>query len=174
MTVDEFKNVVTRITGAIAGKPVDAALDDELNRRFPAGGAVFTDLSRALRTGIDEGWMCAREHDGIKYGRVIRPGLGVRPASDSIARRLGIRAGVLVAVVSDGSSAERAGMRGTIVRGSRIRQFGDIITHIDDKPVPDTNALLDVLEQYRIGDEVTVTFIRDDRRMQAKVKLQSV
>jgi hypothetical protein len=28
-------------------------------------------LSQALRTGIDEGWLCAREHGGIKYGRVI-------------------------------------------------------------------------------------------------------
>lgn len=110
----------------------------------------------------------------IKYGRVIRPGLGVRPAADNIARRLGIRAGVLLVDVSDSSSAERAGLRGTIVRGSRIRQLGDIITHIDDKPIPDTNALLDVLEQYQIGDEVNVTFIRNDRRMQAKVTLQSV
>jgi len=110
----------------------------------------------------------------IKYGRVIRPGLGVKPASDGIARRLGIRAGVLLAEVSEGSSAERAGLRGTIVRGSRIQQLGDIITHIDDKPVPDTNTLLDILDQYQIGDEVTVTFIRNDERLQAKIKLQSV
>ena len=53
-------------------------------------------------------------------------------------------------------------------------QLGDIITHIDGQAVPDTNALLDVLEQHQIGTEVTVTFIRNDRRMQAKVKLQSV
>jgi hypothetical protein len=71
MTVDEFKDIVTKVTGAIAGKPVDGALDAELNRTFPAGGDVFAELSQALRTGIDEGWLCAREHGGIKYGRVI-------------------------------------------------------------------------------------------------------
>jgi len=110
----------------------------------------------------------------IKYGRVIRPGLGVHPASDSIARQLGIRAGVLLAIVTEGSNADRAGLRGTLLRGSRIYQLGDIITHINDKPVPDTNTLLDVLDQYQIGDEVTVTFIRDDRQRQLKIKLQSV
>jgi hypothetical protein len=71
MTVDEFKDIVTKVTGAIAGKPVDGALDAELNRTFPAGGDVFAELSQSLRTGIDEGWLCAREHGGIKYGRVI-------------------------------------------------------------------------------------------------------
>lgn len=71
MTVDEFKDIVTKVTGAIAGKPVDGALGDELNTTFPAGGDVFAELSQALRTGIDEGWLCAREHGGIKYGRVI-------------------------------------------------------------------------------------------------------
>jgi hypothetical protein len=71
MTVDEFKDIVTKVTGAIAGKPVDGALGDELNTTFPAGGDVFAELTQALRTGIDEGWLCAREHGGIKYGRVI-------------------------------------------------------------------------------------------------------
>ena len=71
MTVDEFKDIVTNVTERIAGKPVDAALDEELNRTFPAGGDVFAELSAALRTGIDEGWLCAREHGGIRYGRVI-------------------------------------------------------------------------------------------------------
>jgi len=110
----------------------------------------------------------------IKYGRVIRPGLGVHPASDSIARQLGIRAGVLLATVDEGSSAERAGLRGTLLRGSHIYQLGDIITQIDDKPVPDTNTMLDALDQYHVGDEVTVTFIREERQRQVKLKLQSV
>jgi S1-C subfamily serine protease len=111
----------------------------------------------------------------IKYGRVIRPGLGVKPAADQIARQLGIRAGVLVVDVSEGSSAERAGLRGTVVtRQGRIRQLGDVITHIDKTPVVDQNSLFDVLEEYEIGDEVTVTLIRDNKRHQAKVTLQSI
>jgi len=110
----------------------------------------------------------------IKYGKVIRPGLGVRPVSDNIARQIGIEAGVLIAVVSDGSSAERAGLRGTIVQRGRVRQLGDVVTHIDGKPVPDTNTLLDVLETYDVGNEVEVTFIRNDQRKTAKVTLQSI
>ena len=71
MTIDEFKDIVKKVTGALAGKTVDGALDEELNRTFPAAGAVFSELSQALRTGIDKGWLCPREHGGIKYGRAI-------------------------------------------------------------------------------------------------------
>ena len=28
----------------------------------------------ACREGIAAGWMCSREHAGIKYGRVVKPG----------------------------------------------------------------------------------------------------
>jgi len=109
----------------------------------------------------------------IKYGKVIQPDLGVRTLPDSITRQLGIRSGVLIAVVPAQGPAAQAGLRGTLVRGRRVVQLGDVITKIDDKPVPDTNTLLDVLEGYQVGDEVMVTFLRDDRQMTAKVKLQS-
>ncbi len=111
----------------------------------------------------------------IKYGRVIRPGLGVRVAPDQITRRLGIDVGVLIVEVTPGSSADKAGLRGTVVtRSGRIRQLGDIITHVDSEPVSDRNSLFDVLEKHKIGDEVTISLIRDDRRAKTKVTLQSM
>ncbi len=111
----------------------------------------------------------------IKYGRVIRPGLGIMPAADRIARQLGISSGVLVVEVSVGSGADRAGLRGTVVtRHGRIHQLGDIITHVDGEPIVDKNSLYDALEKHEVGDEVNITFIRGNQREQATVALQSM
>lgn len=72
MTQDQFQSLIAEVTGAIAGRPVDGALADELERLFPAGGEKFNEIEAACRAAIDEGWMCDREHGGIKFGRVIK------------------------------------------------------------------------------------------------------
>lgn len=74
MKVEEFVALVSEVTGAIAGKPVDKDLQAELNARFPADGAVFRSIADACRQAVAEGWMCDREHGGIKFGRVAKPG----------------------------------------------------------------------------------------------------
>ncbi|MCB1958861.1 MAG: DUF4863 family protein [Rhodocyclaceae bacterium] len=58
----------------MAGRPLDAGLEGFLNERFPARGPEFTELAAACRGGVEEGWLCAREHGGIRYGRVIEAG----------------------------------------------------------------------------------------------------
>ncbi len=74
MTQDEFTDLMASITARIDGRVLDAALDADLNRMFPAGGDVFGRVVEACRAGIAGGWMCNREHAGIKYGRVVKPG----------------------------------------------------------------------------------------------------
>src|SRR5262249_13913171 len=66
----------------------------------------------------------------IRYGRVIRPYIGIVSATEAQLRQLGIRTdvGVLIASVSDGGAAEKAGLRGTdLYRNGTIR-LGDVIT----------------------------------------------
>jgi len=74
MSATEFTELMASITGRIAGRPVDKSLEAELNALFPAGGDVFRSVEEACRAGVAEGWMCNREHAGIKYGRVVKPG----------------------------------------------------------------------------------------------------
>ena len=74
MQVEEFQGLISKITGRIAGKPLDDALMDQLNQDVPAGGEEFETLAEACKTGIAEGWLCQREMGGIKFGRVIKPG----------------------------------------------------------------------------------------------------
>jgi len=112
--------------------------------------------------------------DIIRYGRVLRPGLGVVLFQDWQTRRAGLR-GLLIDSLSESGGAAQAGLRGTTVdRRGYIRQLGDIIVKIDDHEVETLNGLKDVLESYKVGDEVRVTFVREKKAMVATVKLQYI
>src|SRR5262245_48032198 len=62
------------ITARLERRALDATLEAELNSTLPAGGPVVRSVFEACRDGIGAGWMCNREHAGIKYGRVAKPG----------------------------------------------------------------------------------------------------
>lgn len=109
----------------------------------------------------------------IRHGRVQRPMLGVVIWPDSVALELGVR-GVLLREVQPGSSAEKAGLRGTSFdRSGRPQQLGDLITRIGERNVKDQGDLLDALVQYDVGDEVQVHYIRDGDEHVATVRLQA-
>lgn len=110
----------------------------------------------------------------IRYGRVIRPDLGAELSPDHVTRRLGLQ-GVLLLDAPATSAAGRAGLRGTILtRDGRIRQLGDLVLKIDNHSTPVQNALFDVLENYKVGDEVRVTFRRDEQEQVVTVRLQAM
>ena len=69
-----FAEAVATITTRIAGKILDDNLLSFLNQNFPPGGEAFDDLATLCRQGIDEGWLCDREHGGVRFGRIIKPG----------------------------------------------------------------------------------------------------
>ena len=74
MTQAAFADLIATITAPLAGRPLDAALEADLNRRVPVGGDAYDAVFAACRAAIADGWMCQREHAGIRYGRVIKPG----------------------------------------------------------------------------------------------------
>jgi hypothetical protein len=71
VSIAAFKKLIEEVTTAIAGQPLDGALETTLNTRFPADGALFCAIESQCQTGIAAGWMCEREHAGISFGRVI-------------------------------------------------------------------------------------------------------
>lgn len=106
----------------------------------------------------------------IKYGRVIRPGLGLSYLPDSYARQLGIE-GVIIYEVPAGSEAYKKGMRG-LTRG----RFGriliqDIIKEVDGKKVNSFDDLYNLLENYKIGDTVTLTLERNGQKRKVQLTL---
>jgi S1-C subfamily serine protease len=109
----------------------------------------------------------------IKFGHVVRPGLGIQVISDVYARRAGIE-GVIIGEVQRGSAAAKASLRGVQRDRFGDTYIGDVIIGINDKPVRNYGELGDVLEQYKVGDVVTVKILRDGKEREVRLQLQQV
>ena len=110
----------------------------------------------------------------LKYGRVIQPGIGIVYLRDEYARRIGLKRGVLVQRVLEGSTASRAGLRGIrYFRDGRIA-LGDIIVQIDDHEIRDSDDLFKTLDRYRVGDRVEVQYLRDRELRSVTIELQAI
>lgn len=109
----------------------------------------------------------------IRSGKVTRPGIGVQIAEEQIADRLGVK-GILVVDVVAGSAAAKAGIRPTRREGSGRVRLGDVITAVDGKKVESPNELFILLENYKVGDVVNLSLLRDGKNFQAKVTLEAV
>ncbi|HZR08884.1 MAG TPA: DUF4863 family protein [Myxococcales bacterium] len=73
MQQDRFRKLVQQVTSAIAGAPLDGALEERLNREFPPAGETYRGLVAACREGIAEGWMCTKGDGRRKFGRIFEP-----------------------------------------------------------------------------------------------------
>ena len=109
----------------------------------------------------------------IRYGKVTRPGIGVQIAEEQIADRLGVK-GILIVEVVPGSAAAKAGLRPTQREGSGRVRLGDVITAVEGKKVESPNELFILLENYKVGDVVSISLLRDGKVMQTKVTLEAV
>lgn len=69
-----FLQAVRTITEAVGDRPLDANLSRFLDDTFPASSVAFQTLETLCREGVRDGWLCAREAAGIKFGRPIKPG----------------------------------------------------------------------------------------------------
>lgn len=73
MNVAEFQSLIADLTGKIAGKPLGATLEAYLNKEHGPGSDTYDMIFNACKEGVQAGWMCSREADGIRYGRVVKP-----------------------------------------------------------------------------------------------------
>lgn len=73
MTETEFRADLAGFTAALAGRPLDAALDAWLNAEHGAGSAAYARLRAGCEAGVAAGWLCNREGGGIRYGRIFKP-----------------------------------------------------------------------------------------------------
>jgi S1-C subfamily serine protease len=105
--------------------------------------------------------------DLIQYGKINRPTIGIRPPD----RQLSNIEGVLVLQVVEGSGAEQAGLQATARDQYGRIILGDIITAIDGKKIASYSDLILTLEEYRPGDSVRLTIIRDEKEEQVDVNL---
>jgi S1-C subfamily serine protease len=109
----------------------------------------------------------------IRHGRVIRPGLGGRFANDATAQRMGIN-GVLTVEVTEGSAAAAAGLQGMRRNRQGDLILGDVIVEIDQEPIASLDDMMRVLDQYNVGDTVSVVVLRNGRRLTLPVTLEAL
>jgi len=97
-------------------------------------------------------------------GKVTRArlGVGVQPVTSDMAQTLGLKqlGGVIVGSVTEGSAAERAG----------IKQ-GDVIVSFNGQAVHDTNSLRNRVADTQPGSNATVVINRDGSEKTLTVKL---
>jgi serine protease Do len=101
----------------------------------------------------------------LKNGKVSRGYLGtvVQDLTPDLAEQFKVpddQQGALIAEVSSGSAAEKAGL-----------ENGDIITTVNGKPISDPHALRLTVGGMNPGDKVTVAFLRDGQPKSAEVTL---
>jgi len=72
MSLQDFERLIAGVTGQIAGRPLDDALDAWLGATWPKGSPTWESLAAACRTGVAEGWLCNREAGGLRYGRALK------------------------------------------------------------------------------------------------------
>lgn len=100
----------------------------------------------------------------IKSGFVIRPYLGIAPVTidQYVASlyRLPVTSGVVVAYVAAGSPADKAG----------FKKY-DVITHFNGKEVTTAEALLQAIHTSKVGEDITITFIRDGGSKTVSIRL---
>lgn len=106
----------------------------------------------------------------IKNGRAVRPGLGIRVASEEFAAREGIQ-GVIIIGLLPGGSADRAGLRGI---NQATGALGDIIVAVDDKPVRNISQLSSALESIGIGNMARLSIIRNNRAVDINVRVMDI
>lgn len=73
MTPDAFRSQIATLTAQLAGRPLDAALDDWLNAEHGTDSATYRHLKASCEAGVAAGWLCDREVGGIRYGRIFKP-----------------------------------------------------------------------------------------------------
>lgn len=106
-----------------------------------------------------------------KQGKIERPYLGVRyvPISPSFAQanNIPVKNGAYITgdaqhlAILPNSPAEKAGLKA-----------GDIITKIDSQQIDQDHTLTSLLSKKKVGDKVTLTYIRDGKTQTVDVTLE--
>lgn len=104
--------------------------------------------------------------DFIKYGEVQRAYLGVNilPIDQNLAKEKNLNTldGVYIQSVYPNSAAYEAGI-----------EAGDIIVAINDHPVKDIPQMQEQLGQFEPGQKITVTILRDNKKLIKEIVLKN-
>lgn len=108
----------------------------------------------------------------VRFGKVTRPILGIKFAPDQSVEQLGV-SGVLVLDAPTNGPAGKAGLQPTKRDAYGRLILGDIITSVNGKKVTNGSDLYRILDQCKVGEQVTVEVLRGDHKEKIPVILES-
>jgi S1-C subfamily serine protease len=111
----------------------------------------------------------------ISHGKYTRPVIGIGIDQDINQRMTAILQikGVVILHVPPGSPAAAAGLEGVVTTQDGSIIPGDIITAIEGKPVNSVSELAARLDDFRVGDRISLTVMREGKRRKVQVVLQA-
>lgn len=112
--------------------------------------------------------------DLIKYGKVNRPGLGIALLEDVYKAYFNVKKGIVIKYVDPDSPAGKIGLLGMTRDGRGRYSLGDIILKIDNKDVNTYDDIYNLLENYKVGQVVNVTYKRDNKTITDKITLTQI
>ncbi len=147
------------LQGEVIG--INTAIESPVEGSVGIGFAIPINRAKTLVPQLSSGTTVQRAWLGIS---------GVALDAD-IAQQVGatVSQGVLVAAVTSGSPAAKAGLQGADPTTSTTA--GDIITAVDSVKVAQVQDISDYLATKHAGDSVTLTIVRAGKSQQVKVTL---
>ncbi len=147
------------LQGEVIG--INTAIESPVEGSVGIGFAIPINRAKTLVPQLSSGATVQRAWLGIS-------GVALDAAT---AQQVGatVSQGVLVAAVTAGSPAEKAGLQGSDPTTSTTA--GDIITAVDSVKVSQVQDISDYLANKHAGDSVTLTIVRAGKSQQVKVTL---
>jgi S1-C subfamily serine protease len=88
---------------------------------------------------------------------------------------LPVKEGVLIQTVEKGGPSDKAGLEGgstpVTVEGGEVIVGGDIVTEAEGKKITNMEQIIELVNQKKPGDEVTLKYLRDGKEKTATVTL---
>jgi S1-C subfamily serine protease len=136
----------------------------DLNGKVVALATAIIPFAQGIGFAIPINKVKKITEDLIKYGKVIRPWLGIygvdlTPQISSYYN-LPVQEGVIIVKVIQGSPAELSGI-----------EEGDIILSIDRTPIKNMIELQKIIQNKKVGEEITIRIIRNYKTYDIKVEL---
>ncbi len=110
----------------------------------------------------------------VRGGKYIRPALGIE-VDEALNQRLAELSdieGVVILRVTPGSAAATAGLKGATVSRDGGIVPGDTIVAVEGQAVATVGKLLARLDDFKVGDNVKLTLLRDGKKVEVTATLQ--
>jgi S1-C subfamily serine protease len=131
------------------------------------GFAIPINTAKGVISELETKGSVEHAYLGIKGGTIV-PELAK-------AVNLPVSEGVLIQTVEKGGPSDKAGIEGgstkATIDGAEIVLGGDIITEADGEKITNMEQIIEIVNQKKVGDEVTLKLLRDGKEKTATVTL---